>query len=238
MNWTAKLEEDLFDDAETEHITISSETSEEDVAPATPRKTNRRFSQSGKTPDGTRSFTIFDERFLAVRIEHPRSGDTEYQFNLAFLDPTPGRYSGVAWRWLYATLALAGAAIAGFRISLVSGIPLLDQRWLPVSVLLAAMTIVALLVFIHRTSFTLTFRSLHGRAPLVEMAARCPTRSAVESFVLELQQHIEAARTATWEDKPQFLRDELRVHYRLWEEGALAEEIYEAGKVRILAQHG
>jgi len=53
-----------------------------------------------------------------------------------------------------------------------------------------------------------------------------------------LQQHIEAARIASWEDKPQFLRDELRVHYRLWEEGVLPEDIYEASKQRILAQHG
>ncbi|MDH3647442.1 MAG: hypothetical protein OER80_11785 [Gammaproteobacteria bacterium] len=238
MEWTTRLEDNLFDDVETEHITISSEPLEEDdIGQDTPGITNRRFSQSSKAHNETRSFTIVDERFLAVCLEQPRAGKKQYRFNLAFLDPAPSRLSGVAWRWLYATLVLTGISIVAFGMSSAAETPLLEQRWLPVSVLLAVATIITFLVFIYRTTFTLTFHSLHGRAPLVEMAARNPGRSTVESFVLELQQRVEAARNKQWQGKAQFLRDELRAHYKLWEAGVLPDEIYEASKVRILGAH-
>ena len=180
-DWSAQLEQSQFDEADSEHITISSEPVEEDVTPDKPGQTNRHFSQSSSTRNEKRSCTIFDDRFLAVSIEQPPAVKTEYRFNLAFLDPVPRRYSGVAWRWLYAALTLTGIVAVIFWLMGVSGTPLLEQRWLPAGVLLAVAATIAFLVFVYRTRFTLTFYSLHGKAPLVELDAGNPTRSAVSA---------------------------------------------------------
>ena len=58
-----------------------------------------------------------------------------------------------------------------------------------------------------------------------------------KSFFVELIKDINAAKAARPQERPQFLRDEMREHHRLREIGALSEEDYEASKARILRAH-
>jgi hypothetical protein len=48
---------------------------------------------------------------------------------------------------------------------------------------------------------------------------------------------INAAKAERPQERPQFLRDEMREHHRLRELGVLSEEQYEQSKARILASH-
>lgn len=236
MPSTAALEESLFDDAETEHITITADIDEEESEPELSGDATTVFSQTLIGRDETRSFSI-DGRFLSVNISQAHTGERQYQFNLAFLDSEPRRFSGVAWNWLWVALGHAGLTMVALAISSVVSTPFFQQAWLPVNILLVVATTLTFLMFAYRTRFTLTFYSRHGGAPLLELAALNPNRAAVDDFVRELQQRIDTAHEAHWQSKPQFLRDELRMHFRLFEEGVLAEDVYEASKVRVLRAH-
>lgn len=234
---TTSLDESLFDDAATEHITLTADEPDDAIEQDCSSATERTFVQTLTARDEVRQFSIADGYFLTVNTKLPRQACQQYQFNLAFLNPNPRRFSGVAWRWLYAGLGLVGLSVMAFGISLYSELPLLKQSWLPVNVLLVVATIITFLIFVYRTRFTLTFYSRHGKVPLVELAARSPGSSEVERFVTELQKDIASAHDIHWHTRQQFLRDELRLHFRLWEEGVLADDIYEASKVRILREH-
>jgi hypothetical protein len=52
-----------------------------------------------------------------------------------------------------------------------------------------------------------------------------------------LSRRVADARARAPQSRQQFLRDELREHRRLFEEGVLPEPVYEAGKQRILKAH-
>jgi hypothetical protein len=56
-------------------------------------------------------------------------------------------------------------------------------------------------------------------------------------FFVALMKDINTAKAARPQEKPQFLRDEMREHHRLRELGVLSEEEYEQSKARILAEH-
>lgn len=234
----ANIDQSLFDEASAEHITITADEPELETEPVSSGNTKQLFSQTLAGRDETRTFSIDDQQFLTVEIERARPGNLQYQFNVAFLDATPRRFSGVAWRWLYAAVGLAVLSAISWGLSWYSSIPLQHQSWLPVSVLLLVATVITGMMFVYKTHFTVTFYSIHGGAPLLELAAHSPGRPEVELFVQNLQRQIEAARIIHWQNRRQFLRDELRLHCRLWEQGVLADPIYEASKVRILGEHG
>ena len=56
-------------------------------------------------------------------------------------------------------------------------------------------------------------------------------------FLIKLSAHVRIAVAARRPSKALHLRDEMREHARLHETGVLSKLEYEAGKVRILAEH-
>jgi hypothetical protein len=95
----------------------------------------------------------------------------------------------------------------------------------------------ATLMFLRRTVESLEFVSMHGGATLVSVMGGIGSARAGKRFFIELIKSINAAKAARPQDRPQFLRDEMREHHRLRELGVISQEQYEQGKARILASH-
>src|SRR5690606_37255266 len=93
------------------------------------------------------------------------------------------------------------------------------------------------LLFRRRTTESLQFRSVHGNATLVSVTGGIGSTRGGKLFFVELIKDINAAKAARPQEKPQFLRDEMREHHRLRELGVLTEAEYEASKMRILSAH-
>jgi ribosome-binding protein aMBF1 (putative translation factor) len=81
------------------------------------------------------------------------------------------------------------------------------------------------------------FYTRHGRAPLLRFLNRNPTAAELETFVADISNRIQRARTQ-WDNRQQFLSAELKEHRRLKDQGILTPESYEAVKRRILGKHG
>src|SRR5262249_3055400 len=107
-----------------------------------------------------------------------------------------------------------------------------------VSAALIAATALAYLSAGRRLIETVALFSLHGRAAVLEYHGGLGTLRRVRPFMRKLAAHVQLAVAARRSTKAEHLRDELREHHRLKEDGVLSAETYDACKARILAQHG
>jgi len=114
-------------------------------------------------------------------------------------------------------------------------------RWSSAIFLTALVTLIAAvgatIMFLRRTVESLEFVSMHGGATLVSVVGGIGSARAGKKFFIELIKSINAAKAARPQERPQFLRDEMREHHRLRELGVISQEQYEQGKARILASH-
>jgi len=78
---------------------------------------------------------------------------------------------------------------------------------------------------------------MHGGATLVSVVGGIGSARAGKRFFIDLIKSINAAKAARPQDRPQFLRDEMREHHRLRELGVLTDLQYEQSKARILSSH-
>lgn len=181
--------------------------------------------------------TLIDYYFLCVRTWRARGPVTEHVLDLRFVDPAVRLSRHVPWRFVgaavIATLAFAG--IAWWILSATQ--PWLENDLLPAAAVLFGLAAAAWTVSAYRTTRTLTLRSVHGQAKLFEITAHLGRLRALRQFSQLLVAHLRVAISARRASRAEYLRDEMREHYRLKEAGVLSEEEYESGKARILARH-
>jgi hypothetical protein len=178
---------------------------------------------------------LLDGHRLAV---HDRGrGGRRYVVDLRFIAETPLTSRTVAWNcWL----ALLATAIAAGLVAWLAW----DQRAHPQAwsawVVTLALSVTALLLGLvarYRTYESILLYSVHGRVALARLTGGLGSTRQAATFQAELVRGIAAARAAITQSRQAFLRDELREHRRLFEDGVLAAEAYEAGKRRILQAH-
>ena len=181
--------------------------------------------------------SIIDYYYLGVRMAGRVGSPREYVLDLRFVDPAFALTRHVPWRWIGAALALTAAA-AACALWYAAEIAARERQLaaLCLAALLAG-TALAYLVVARRLVETVTLRSLHGRAALLEYQGGAGTLRRIRPFLRKLAAHVQLAAAARRARRAEHLRDELREHYRLKEVGVLASEAYDACKMRILARH-
>jgi hypothetical protein len=180
---------------------------------------------------------IIDYYFLAVRSWRARAPQAAYVLDLRFVDATPRFARHIAWRslataLLLMTLAAASAAWAG---PFTSGTGL--HNWLVPCLTAMGLATLAILTCAYRTKETVTVYSVNGRARLLEYTGGLGTSRSLRLFNAKLAAHIQLAAAERRRSRSEYLRDEMREHFRLKELGILSMEEYEAAKARILSQH-
>jgi hypothetical protein len=181
--------------------------------------------------------SLLEDHFVAVRCVRPDSLPKKYDVDLRFVHPRPVRSREISWTWLIVTVGLVALA-AGTIATQWSISP---QPWLLPGVLAALVTLLVSaltgILFVRRTTESLEFRSIHGHATLLSVTGGIGSARDGKRFFVALMKDINTAKAARPQEKPQFLRDEMREHHRLRELGVLSEEEYEQSKARILAEH-
>jgi len=181
---------------------------------------------------------VIDYYFLSVRIWRARALESEYVLDLRFIDVEPRRSRHIAWRWIGATLSLAALlTLALWWDFHSSSMPWSLSERLAAYAIVLALTLVAGLVSLFRTTESWALRSLHGRAEVLECTGGLGTLRAIRPFAAKLVAHVRLATAARRPSKSEHLRDEMREHFRLKESGVLNGEAYEASKMRILGTH-
>lgn len=170
---------------------------------------------------------IIDYYYLAVRTSRSGPG-RDYVLDLRFVDSSIRATGHGPWKCLLVASVLASAVVVSLY-------------WWPHQLLLrataAGLAVCSGLVCMWRTADTLSLRSLHGGATLLEFTGGLGARRANRGFARKLAAHIQFAAADRNKGRAEHLRDEMREHFRLREAGVLSQEQYDASKARILAQH-
>ncbi len=220
-----------------EHITLDG--SADHPAPETeqpPRKTLCRYALAGDAGHRVVEVAILEGEHLRVRSPGPPGGHLDYQFDLRFADPTPVRDRRLPWFWMLVASSLTASGLGTLLVNWPAAIDFLGAG-VTLALVLTLVTVAAGFVCLRWTIESLLLVSAYGRATLVSVSGRLgSSRRHLQVFAV-LSKHVLAARNAHPQEKPQFLRDEMREHYRLRQLGVLSEAVYETSKAAILAAH-
>ena len=223
--------------ARAEHIHIEAEPGT--VAAPTPhrlRKVRKSYVLKSRLRGCETELAILEDHYVTVRAVRPDAQARKYEFDLRFANPKPVRVRSISWFWLLLAGALILLAAGGLWATWSDA-----GRWSSPIFLSALVTLLAAggaaIMFLRRTVESLEFVSAHGGATLVSVVGGIGSARAGKHFFIDLIKSINAAKTARPQERPQFLRDEMREHHRLRELGVLSDLQYEQSKARILASH-
>jgi hypothetical protein len=179
---------------------------------------------------------LLDGHRLAVR-ERRREMERRYVLDLRFIAAAPLTQRTIAWNCWFASLAsLTAACLVAWLAWTQRAHPQAWSAWV-VTMGLSATALLLGAVALYRTHDTMMLHSVHGRVTLARLTGNIGSARDSAPFTVELTRGIEAARTEIAQSRQAFLRDELREHRRLFEDGVLPADAYEAAKRRILQAH-
>ena len=191
---------------------------------------NFEFEQTNKLRGIYRQMTIFNDTHCYQSIKNKHKRKYKYRLNLAYLDPRPFRDRHIAWRWLYAGLALLGVdAALIFSGWMNSG----SMITLGLFIAATAVALMALMAFFYFTHDTVYFRSQFGKIKLMELINNNPDNDSFRAFINQLVMQINKSKTDSNKNNSQLLTSELQQLRRLKDETVISEEVYENAKLRI-----
>ena len=182
-------------------------------------------------------FAFSADHRLTVRLRSPKQVPRKHFLDLRFVDPATVAVRRIAWRLWQASAGLGAIGVLVHALVPALAGPAWQAFALPATIGLATAAVCVALVAICRTREIVELRSLHGGARLVGITGGLGSARDTAQFAAELSRRVEAARGQTMQTKQQFLRDEMREHHRLWQEGVLSDRVYESSKRRILRAH-
>jgi hypothetical protein len=196
------------------------------------RTINRTMVQVSRAKGETRTFQIYDDKFLDVTIDN-LFGQKNYQLNLCMLEPWPVRNREISWRWLLSMVYFAFAAVA-YMIYLINH-PTGDMlsRLIPFFVIFILLMLGSLLMFLYRSPNVTEFRSRYCGCVLISLLYANPSKEQFNLFVEELKNRILAASQAVRIDKHRMLINEITKLRRLRNDGIITEREYVAASRRI-----
>jgi hypothetical protein len=220
----------------SEHILLESDVRREVPTLSQAEKTHAAWHCQSRLRRRRIELAIIDDYYLAVRAGRVGSLE-EYVLDLRFADPSISLKRHIPRRLISVALAFASlAALSAWRM-LAAASPWWHHAWSLVCATTAASTLCVGLVCAWRMTETLALYSVHGRATLLAYTGGPGTLRTMQVFGRKLAGHIRLAIARRRSSKAEYLRDEMREHFRLREAGVLPQEQYEASKARILAQH-
>jgi hypothetical protein len=224
--------------ARAEHISIESSP---DETPNPIRRARGKVRASYTLKSSLRGceteLALLQDHFLSVRCVRPEDLPKKYDVDLRFANAKPVRVREISWTWLIVTIGLIALACGTiFSVLTTRAIPWSRPGFIAALITLLV-SVATFFLFLRRTTESLQFRSVHGQATLVSVTGGIGSARSGKLFFVELIKDINAAKAARPQERPQFLRDEMREHHRLRELGVLSEQEYEACKARILSAH-
>ena len=192
---------------------------------------NFEFEQVNKLHGIYRKLTIFNDTHCYQSIKNKHQRKYKYRIDLAYLDPRPFRTRKVAWKWLYASLALWGLDVVLVFTGLIETS---SVKFLGLFIGITVLALMALMAFFYYTRDKVYFRSQYGKIKLVEMVNKNPSTERFRSFITKFVMQINKCKTAKGITQNKFLARELQELRRLKDETIIPAESYEKAKNLIL----
>jgi hypothetical protein len=196
------------------------------------RTINKTMVQVSKAKGETRTFQIYDDKFIDVTVDNI-FGQKNYQLSLCMLEPWPVRNRDISWRWLMSMVYFGVAAFAyGIYLFNHHDGELLS-RLIPFIVVFILLLLGSLLMFLYRSPNVTEFRSRYCGCVLISLLYSNPGKEAFDQFVEELKQRILLSSQQVRIDKHRMLINEITKLRRLRNDGIISEREYVAASRRI-----
>ena len=218
------------DAIEIDLVAVEDDTLFSDNEHVAVEKVNFEFVQSNESRGLYRKISVFNDTHCHITIQNKHQRKHKYRVDIAYLDPTPVRQRRIAWKWLYACLALL-ALVATLFISNAMDTNSIAFLGLVVGIVVVA--VMTLIGFFYYSSDRIFFRSKYGKIRLLEFINGNPNKALFREFISTFVRQIETARAAKHYDTNQILARELREIRRLHEEKVVPKASYERAKQRI-----
>lgn len=196
------------------------------------RSINSTLIQVSKAKGETRTFQIYDEKFLDITIDN-LFGQKNYQLNLCMLEPWPVRNREFSWRWLLSMAYFGLAALAYMAYLFNHPTSEMLSRLIPFFVIFILLLLGSLLMFLYRSPNVTEFRSRYCGCVLIGLLYANPNKEQFNKFVEELKQRILASSQSVRIDKHRMLINEITKLRRLRNENIISERDYVAASRRI-----
>jgi hypothetical protein len=128
-------------------------------------------------------------------------------------------------------------AVAAIYVAVAFAAPEARMWSVPAAIVLGTFTVSSYLLCLYFTTESLLFVSVHGRARVITITGGLGTTRAARQCALDIVKHINLARKQSKQTRPSYLRDEMREHTRLHEQGVITDEQFADAKNRILHAH-
>ncbi|HYM36496.1 MAG TPA: hypothetical protein VET48_13945 [Steroidobacteraceae bacterium] len=221
--------------ARGEHISLESDISETRAKPNL-NKTRASFELRYRARGIVTEVSILDDHYVAVTTQL-RSTEKTHNVDLRFVDSKPIGFRNISWRWLYAALLFASLTAAEILADLYVRQAVVASYGISAAILFGTFAICCGIMCFYFTTESLHFVSLHGRASVVGISGSLGMRRKAKPCAAEIIKYVKIAHAYFKQSKAAYLRDEMREHTRLFEQGAFTEKQYQDAKMRILQAH-
>jgi hypothetical protein len=231
---TAEYIHKIANDETTEHISLG-----EDFAilagAEEPENISHCFEYKNRLRSRRTQLIFYAEGYLRVREWQRQKKIRDYLLSLRFLSPAATRS-----RHLPTRIAWVATGCAGFAAlcALVSWLSPWNALFTPAALAGAAAAAVAGFVFLYLAHEKTRFRTQAGKSTVLTLVGTADSFKRCRSLVPEIESAIVEAQIKNVENRSDYLRQEMREHYRLLEFGAIDHDACSDATRRILANFG
>ena len=231
---TAEHIHEIANDATTEHISLG-----EDFAilagAEEPENISHCFEYRNRLRGRRTQLVFYAEGFLRVREWQRQSKVRDYLLSLRFLSPDSTTSHHLPMR-----VAWVAAGCAGFAAlcALVAWLSPWNAVFTPAALAGTAAAAVAGFVFVYLAHEQTRVRTQAGNSTVLTLVGTADSFKRCRSLVPEIASAIVAAQIKNVESRTDYLRQEMREHYRLLEYGAIDHDDCSDATRRILASFG
>ena len=211
-----------------EHISMACD----EIETVEPNFIDAELEQSGRLA-GQR-ITIFNGTHLGIGSITQPPKKLSHHVNLAFVDPRP--VSRLDWRGKVAVTAMAIAGSVAILIAARLSLHLDIHQAIALLALIVA-TLAGLGATLRERAKETVFLTRHGRVPLVRFCGRTARQDGNRDFLRLLVHSIRRAHGERLRERGTLLRDEMKEHRRLADEGLLSAKQFQSARALILRAH-
>jgi len=235
---TAMLTEDyihrIANDETTEHISLG-----EDfgilAGAEEPEKITQRFEFSNRTCGRRTQLIFYAEGFVRVREWQRKKKLRDYLLGLRFLDTEVTVTRKIPMRVLQAA---GGFAALGVLCMLVSWLTTWDAIFIPAAVFGATGALICTMLFLYLAHEKTMFSTSAGNATVLTLLGTADSFKRCRNITPEIVRAIVEAQANNIQNRSDYLRQEMREHYRLREYGVIDHNDCSEATRRILAHFG
>ncbi len=221
-------------DETTEHISLG-----EDFAVLAgaeePEKITRRFDYQNRMRARRVELVLYEEGYLRVREWRRKKRVRDYLLSLRFIGVNTTVVRKLPMRVLHVAAGFAGF---GALFSLIAWLSTWDAFFVPAAVLSFTGTVISTMLFLYLAHEKTTFSTASGDAVALTLYGSADSFKRCRAMIPEIQQAIEAAQAKNSQDRSDYLRHEMREHYRLREFGVIEHDVCSDATRKILSQFG